>query len=369
MLTISRFIFLSLIVVIVCGTAFGDGKIFIGEGVPADIPYQRAFIIFNENTEALILQSKYELSQSASVDSLGWVVPVPSVPEITSVDADIAHWFFFHSARHAGPKIHYISQYFFLIILLIFITSLAFLGLCIIQRPFLNRWHLSKELWNSRFKNSLIITSLFFFVTLFTTPHLGLSIGVEVVEAEKAGIYDIKVIKSESAEAIINWLKENAFTFNEKDMHAFEDYINRKWCFVVAKVQPETGTEEEKITYGRMVAPLILKFETEKAVYPLALTSTIGKETEILLYILSHNKLDCNKRLKLRYADKSQLDDLISNLLSNAEQEINDFFEGLPQPMIFCKFKGKLTPEQMKTDIVFESAPDNKPYRETKVLW
>ena len=124
---------------------------------------------------------------------------------------------------------------------------------------------------------------------------LDASIGVEVVKAEKAGIYDIKVIQSESAEAIINWLKENAFAFNENDTRVFEDYINRKWCFVVAKVQPEAGTEEEKITYGRMVAPLILKFATEKVIYPLALTSTIGKETEILLYTLSDKKLDCNK--------------------------------------------------------------------------
>ncbi len=369
MITISRLTFLSLIVVSVCGTAFGDGKIYIGEGVPADIPYQRAFIIFNENTETLILQSKYEISQSASVDSLGWVVPVPSIPEITSVDADTAHWFFFLSSRRAGPKIHYISQYFFLIILLIFITSLAFLGLCLIQRPFLKRWHLSKELWNRRLKDSLIITSLFFLVTLLTTQHLGTSIGVEVVKAEKAGIYDIKVIQSDSAEAIISWLKENAFGFNENDTRIFEDYINRKWCFVVAKVQPEAGTEEEKITYGRMVAPLIMKFETEKAVYPLALTSSIGKETTILLYTLSDKKLDCKKRLKLRYSDKSQSDSIISNLLSNAEQETIDFFEGLSQSMILCKFKGKLTPEQMASDIVFDSAPDNKPYRETKVMW
>jgi hypothetical protein len=200
-------------------------------------------------------------------------------------------------------------------------------------------------------------------------PSLGTSTGVEVIKAEKAGIYDVKVIQSDSAEAIINWLEENAFAFNENDTRIFENYIKQKWCFVVAKVQPGAGTEEEKITYGRMVAPLILKFATEKVIYPLALTSTIGKETKILLYTLSAKKLDCNERLKLRYADKSQSDGLFSYLLSNAEQETKDFFEGLPQSMILCKFKGKLTSEQMKSDIVFDNAADNKPYRETVVIW
>lgn len=40
--------------------AFADGKFYIHENIPADIPYQRAFIIFHENTETMILQSKYK---------------------------------------------------------------------------------------------------------------------------------------------------------------------------------------------------------------------------------------------------------------------------------------------------------------------
>ena len=125
MKTISRFSFLFFIVGSFCGTVFGDGKVYVGEGIPADIPYQRAFIIFHENSETLILQSKYELSQSAAVYSLGWVVPVPSVPEIASVDADIAKRFFFFSAWHAKPKAHHVSQYFYLILFLAFLSSLS----------------------------------------------------------------------------------------------------------------------------------------------------------------------------------------------------------------------------------------------------
>lgn len=121
--------------------------------------------------------------------------------------------------------------------------------------------------------------------------------GVEVIKAEKAGIYDVKVIRGENAAAILGWLKENGFSFHDSDIQVLEDYVNRKWCFVVAKVQPDPETEEYRIVSQGMVAPVILKFETDKAVYPLALTSTVGASTEVLLYTLSQKKLSCGERL------------------------------------------------------------------------
>ena len=202
-----------------------------------------------------------------------------------------------------------------------------------------------------------------------TTPHLGFSIDVEIVKAEKAGIYDVKVIRSQSAEAILGWLTENGFGFNDNDTQVFKDYVDRGWCFVVAKVEPAPEMEEHKIVVEGMVAPLILKFEAEKAVYPLALTSTIGSETEILLYTFSEKKLDCGERLTLRYAGKKKSTYFMFDLLSCAEPEISDLSTGIPKFMYLCKFRKKLKPEEMKTDLELEFAKDNEPYREKKIVW
>ena len=49
-------------------------------------------------------------------------------------------------------------------------------------------------------------------------------------------------------------------------------------------------------------------------------------------------------------------------------EKINNSFSDLPEEMIICKFKDTLTPQQMKTDIVFKDAPDNEPLRETIVI-
>jgi hypothetical protein len=104
-------------------------------------------------------------------------------------------------------------------------------------------------------------------------------------------------------------------------------------------------------------------------VYPLALTSTIGADTEVLLYTLSRKKLSCGERLILRYARSTKLASLIHNLLDGAQRETSALFTDIPKSMFLCKFKKKLKPEEMKWDIEFEFAPDNDPYAETKIVW
>ena len=352
------------------GRALGDGKFFV-EKVPPNIPYQRAFILFHEGSETLVLQSKYELSQSEAVGSLGWVVPVPSIPEIASADAIAAYKFFYITSLRTRPDVMRISGYICRVIMLFFFGCLGILLVLLVEYPILNKIRLSKDVWKRRFGIILLITFISFFLISFTMPALNKSAGVdvEIIKTEKAGIYDVKVVRSQSAESIIDWLTENGFGFNNNDTEVFGDYINRGWCFVVAKVEPGSETKEHKIGIEGMVAPLILKFETEKAVYPLALTSTVGSETEVLLYTFSENKLSCGERLTLRYAGKKNPTGFMSNLLSSAESDSSDLYSSIPKDMYLCKFKKKLKPEEMKTDLEFEFAQDNEPYREKKIMW
>lgn len=353
------------------GRALGDGKFFVVEKVPPDISYQRGFILFHEDSETLILQSKYEFSQSEAIDSLGWVVPVPSVPEIASVDADVAWTSFYKASWHTQPEVTRISGFISPITVILFFCCVGFLLVLLAEYPFLNTIRSSKAAWQRRFWINLLIIFIAFILMISTRTRFKASfnIEVEIVKAQRAGIYDVKVIRSQSAEAISGWLTENGFDFNDDDADLFKDYVDRGWCFVVAKVEPAPEIEEQKIVAEGMVAPLILKFETEKAVYPLALTSTIGAETEILLYTFSEDKLSCGGRLTLRYAGNKKSTYFILGLLSSAEPEISDILTELPKVMYLCKFKKKLTPEEMKTDLEFEFAQDNEPYREKKIVW
>ena len=380
MKTIARYSIFALLIFFLSTKAFADGKFyFYHEGVPPDTPYQRAFLIFHESTETLILQSKYEISESQSIDSLGWVVPVPSVPEITSFDADIANRLFSTANMHTQPRVVKVSSFFASLPYIIFLLSFFSLLLLLLLYPVLKKIGMSSAKWLKLakicFKTFVISYIVLFFWGAFM-PALSRQFkgkDVEIIKAQKAGIYDVKVIKSEKTDAIIEWLNENNFNFNETDSVIFDDYISRDWCFVVAKIQPEPETKKSKITHNGLVAPLVQKFDTEKAIYPTALTATIGTETQILLYTLSDNKLDCKDRLKLQIARKTHPSRFHTKYIM-PEEEISDsflfnLFEDLEQEMFICKFKDTLTAEQMKTDIVLENATDNKPYRETKIVW
>ena len=369
MKSVARYMFFIFIIGSLCGRVEGDGKFFVVEKVPPDIPYQRAFLLFYEGSEILMLQSKYEFLQSDAVDTLGWIVPLPAVPEIASADADVAWKCFWKASLHTQPDITSISSLISPIAAIFFFGCIGFLFVLIVEYPFLEKTDLSKITWRRRLIKGLIITAIALFLMGLAMPHLGMSIDVEIVKAEKAGIYDVKVIRSQSAKAILDWLRENGFGFNESDKQIFAEYIERDWCFVVARVEPEPETEKHKIVYEGMVAPLILKFETKKAVYPLALTSIVGTETEVLLYTFSENKLSCNDRLTLRNARKKQSTYSILDLLSETEPKVKEFFEDIPEHMFLCKFRKKLKPQEMKKDLEFEFAPDNEPYKEKKTVW
>ena len=65
----------------------------------------------------------------------------------------------------------------------------------------------------------------------------------------------------------------------------------------------------------------------------------------------------------------AETENMVQNLSYKSETDFKAIFKGLPAKMNLCKFKEKLTPEQMKSDIVFEDAADNEPYQETKIIW
>ena len=194
--------------------------------------------------------------------------------------------------------------------------------------------------------------------------------GIEIVKAKQVGLYDVKVVRGDTTEAICAWLGENGYGYGENDEAVFEDYVDRGWCFVAAKLHADPNTPEQIIVAEGMAAPLILQFASKSPVYPLALTSVAGTKTEVLLYALADSKLTCGERLRLQRAREIDPEKALHVPLAMAEVEKWALFDDMPdKPMMLCKFKGRLPPEKMKRDLVLEPAADNEPYRETKVVW
>jgi hypothetical protein len=189
-------------------------------------------------------------------------------------------------------------------------------------------------------------------------PSLGRS-PVDILKAETVGIYDVKVIRGEDATAVTEWLKGNGFGFGETDTKVLDQYVKKGWCFVAAKVDKEVISNSEGAVSEGLVAPLILRFDSNEAIYPMALTGTTGFDTEVLLYVLSDHKMECGERLKLAYFGETSS--------PFADKDSLEFFrDAKTRSWQMCKFKGILKPEKMKEDIVFKQAKDEEPYREIR---
>ena len=64
-----------------------DGKYYAREAkVGPGIPYQRALIAFNGEREILVVQSRYENRGEQPLREIGWIVPLPAVPRVGTME-------------------------------------------------------------------------------------------------------------------------------------------------------------------------------------------------------------------------------------------------------------------------------------------
>ena len=355
---------LVLIVVLMTSVpALADGKFYVPEEVPLEIPYQRALLLFDGEQETLIVQSKYQMADSTTGDSLGWIVPVPSVPELASMDPQLAHSLFSELSQKAWVEHRSLG---FTEILLLAIAFVPLAGSILTLLACWLSFYVPAMRFVQQHRKGLIIgaflalvPSACAYVLFYITPHTisnPFPPSVEVIKAEQVGIYDVQVIKSHRAQDLVEWLTQNRFRFDEEDTRVFDEYLRRGWCFVVARIDRSSGIEEATAMSEGLAAPLIMRFDVDAPVYPLALTSTSGHETQVLLYLLSEQEWQDDGRMGLQFAGRvrlSQRDELRSDV------EPAGFFSraDLALPYL-CKFKATLTPEQMRQDLVFTSADD-----------
>lgn len=339
-------------------TLNGDGKVFWKDEVPPSIPYQRAILLWNEGMETLIVQSKYE-TKSSSESDLGWVIPVPSIPEVAAISEEGAYMAFMHLGRLSRPEI---SRPLDVVLPAIF---LIFLGIAIFV--FLRSRKEKKNI--AQLMLFLLLLLLFGTMAIPSFNNVRSSGGVDIIDERSVGIYDTRVIRSERGALLVTWLNENGFRFSKEDEFAFDNHIERGWCFVVAKVNPQAMQASEVRAYDGLIPPLAIRFETSSPVYPLALTATGGHDTEVLIYVLSDTKMLCEERMPLRYAGDVDLSGGFKERLSY-DLDPEDFFENEQfNHSYLTKYRGLLTPEQMKEDLVFTPTEDRIPFRERKIVW
>jgi hypothetical protein len=221
------------LVIFVPFPALADGYIVPLYGIKGDVemPAQKAIIVYDSESdhEDLILSIKL----FAESPEAAWVVPVPSLPDVRAASTD---WFV--QLSNLTQPMEYVS------------TSPSCCP---------------------------------FWLGSGSAP-----VGVEVVERERVGLYDVSTLSANDSAALLEWLDENGYAFPEEGGAILEAYVrDGGWYFVAARVLPE-----EADNLDGDVHPLWMSFDAQEPVYPMRLTALVGGTLDVLLYVLADHRMD-----------------------------------------------------------------------------
>jgi len=215
------------ILVIGATKTFGDGGFVSGHYYLGKIfqGEQMAVIKYEEGVEDVIFKVKYE----GEADEFGWIIPVPAQPEVDTKSEEFDKIFKELATLTQSSRIGWTMK---------------------------GRGENSEGYWSD--------------------AH------VYVVEETTVGIYNVAVIQAYKSNALTNWLNQHGYFIPIGGENIINEYVNKNWYFVAAKIIPEQFEEKGNIH------PIRLTFKTSEIIYPMKITSISAKENmDVLLYIFT----------------------------------------------------------------------------------
>jgi len=189
---------------------------------------QEAAIFFDQGQEALILTTNFK----GEVKNFGWVVPVPSKPDVSKGSDEILE-----NLRE------------------------------IVAVRYRNVGYLGAPMTAGLEKEQSAVT---------------------VVETKKIDYLDLAVLTATDSQALSNWLKDNGYQYPQESAWILNDYISNGWYFIAVKVSPENQNAPDVVqglAEGH-ITPLKIVFQTQTPVFPLRIS---GIEAQAQTVKLSDN--------------------------------------------------------------------------------
>ena len=94
--------------------------------------------------------------------------------------------------------------------------------------------------------------------------------GVNVLAEETVGTFEIAVIESEDAQAVVDWLIENDYQTDDEAVPILQEYIDENHVFGAVKLVANAETNE--------IHPIVLRFVGDEPCIPLRLTRIAAEE-------------------------------------------------------------------------------------------
>ena len=276
----------------------------------ADItePEQKAAIIHYKGLQRMILQ----VSFVGSADEFAWLVPTPSVPEVTACKQPV-----FHTLQQAtAPRIRY----------------------------WFNADQHIQRLEAAR------------------GPSSEKKLDVEVVDRKQIGVYDVTVLRAKNAADLLAWLHKHSYRTPPKSADVVDVYIKKGWVFTAMRINTKDSRSTQAKLEEGVLQSLAFTFRTPNPVYPLTISSLNPGGSKILLYVFSQyqtsaagfHTVSTYNNWTDQYARTLRDRELIFTLLED-ERSFGHFADLFfsSKPVWMTKLSADLKAADMKQDMVF----------------
>ena len=124
--------------------------------------------------------------------------------------------------------------------------------------------------------------------------------GVDVTDLEQVGPYAPQRIRSDDADALIEWLNTNGYLITSAMEPAVQEYVAQGYDFLGMKLAPEAGVTD--------IQPIVIRYPGTEPMVPVVLTSVAaGPEMPIMTFIAGATRWESSNYANLELNEDDRL--------------------------------------------------------------
>jgi len=187
---------------------------------------------------------------------------------------------------------------------------------------------------------------------------------VQVLERKIAGPYDVAILKASSGGGLYKWLRDNGFGLNQSTRNALDDYVEKNWHFVAARIRPGKREQTTRALKNGTIAPLHIQYQAKRLSYPLRVTAGNPGTSEIELFVVAddpprHAGLNSlTFKLTPQGGDRFTIDGPPNRV--NKEGSFPTLKQLIPKGGTLTKYSGRMAASQRQRDLVFDEVTTMK---------